>query len=151
MTETQEKKIPEAQSRVTTHETWQDTYRLSKQQSCWHNGENRITRFVVSSKATMVRAIFAECIVSPQSDHNYPKVKCLTASFKVKASIFLHRPAAYVWNTVIIDLLGSSDDRLLLCFMGVTYRSLFKRDILVDSFSEQIRAFSVDSGTNTAT
>lgn len=108
-----ENQILEAQGRVATHETWQDRYRLSKQRFCWHNDENKITRSVVSSKATMARTIFAECIVSPQRDHNHPKVKCLTAPFKVKAAISFICRAAYVWNTAIIDLLGSFDDRLL--------------------------------------
>lgn len=73
----------------------------------------------------MVRAIFAECLVSPQSGHNYPEVKCMACT----------RHAAYVRKTVGRDLLEGSDDRLLLCLMA--YRSLFMPQTLVNSFSRQ--------------
>lgn len=61
----------------------------------------------MSGEATMARAIFAECIVSPQRDHKGPEVKCLPAPFKVNQPFSLCK-------TVIIDLLDNSDDRLRL-------------------------------------
>ena len=142
-------KIPEAQRGVSAHENWQDRYRLSKQRFCWHNDENRITRFVVSSKATMVRAIFAECIVSPQRDHNYPKVKCLAAPVKVKAAIFLHMPCRVCVNHSHNRFTGQFWwQTTALCFTEVTCGSLLLGWMF---WWTPLMAFSLDTWTKTPT